>query len=191
MRPPNALIASEWDVLPCHRYDAVDLLRLFHYTKGAANTAVAAHGLYRRADGVLGRVLGATLWMPPLPPVGRAVAGDDWRGVLVLSRLVLAPEVPTNGASFLLGRSMRLLDRDRWPVLVTYADGRLGHTGAIYRATNWTDDGDVDAGDLWVDSAGVQRGRRRGPVTLTFDEMRADGLELVPAAKKRRFVHRA
>ena len=134
---------------------------------------------------------GAALWIPPTRTAGEAVAGDAWAGVLALSRLVVAPEMPTNAASFLLGGSMRQIDRDRWPVLLTYADTRQGHTGAIYRATNWTCDGPVPAGDVWIDGTGRQRGRKRGNRTLSAAEMRAAGFERAPAAPKIRFVHRA
>lgn len=109
--------------------------------------------------------------------------------MLALSRLAVAPDVPTNGASFLLGRAMRMLDRDRWPTLLTYADTAEGHTGAIYRATGWVCLGPVPAGDVWVGPDGRQMGRKRGGHTLTVDQMRAAGYERKPAAPKIKFVH--
>jgi hypothetical protein len=187
-----SLRSDEWRVTTCPARDASELVRRYHYSHSTANTCVASHGLYREAEGILSPLYGAALWMPPLPPAGRAVVreGEDWRGVLVLSRLVVHPDVPTNGASFLLGRSMQLIDRDRWPVLLTYADTRLGHTGAIYKATNWELEGEVAGGDVWIGPNGEQRGRRRGPKVLSADEMRAEGFERAPAAPKLRFVHR-
>lgn len=184
----TVLRSSEWDVRECDRALAAPLVIRYHYSKSAANTCVAAHGLFDS----WGELRGAALWMPPLPPAGRAVVenDEDWRGVLVLSRLVVDPDVPKNGASFLLGRSMRLVDRERWPVLLTYADTRLGHTGAIYRATNWTEHGEVAGGDVWVGPDGEQRGRRRGPKVWSAAEMRAAGFVRAPAAPKIRFVHR-
>lgn len=186
------LRAAEWTVRPCGRSDVVPLLELHHYARGAANTCVASHGLYRVDEGVLGQPYGGALWMPPTVRAAQAIAGEgeDWRGVLVLSRLVVAPDVPANGASFLLGASMRLLDRDRWPILATYADTRHGHTGAIYRATNWCCDGEVKAGDVWIGPDGEQRGRKRGRRNLSAAEMRAAGFERAPAAPKLRFTHR-
>jgi len=164
---------------------AAAVLRRHHYSGSTANTAVARHGL-RRVDEMA--IRGAALWMPPLPPAARSVAGEGWRGVLCLSRLAVETDVPANGTSFLLGRSMRLLDRARWPVLLTYADTAHGHTGAIYLATNWRCLGEVPAGDVWVGPDG-QRGRRRGPRVLTADEMRAAGYRRVKAAPKIKFVH--
>jgi hypothetical protein len=181
------LRSSEWEVTPCERREAVKLVDRYHCRNSPANTCGACHGLRHRHRPLL---RGAAPGIPPLPPAGKSVAGDDWRGVLVLSRLVVIPSVPTNGASFLLGRSMKLIDRERWPVLLTYADTRLGHTGAIYKATNWECLGEVPAGDVWVNEAGMQRGRRRGPKVLTAAEMRDAGFERMPSYPKVKFVHR-
>ena len=175
-----------WTVQHSDRSEAVQLVKAFHYSKSAPNTATACHGLVN-PDGVR---VGAAIWIPPTKNAAMSVCGvHPWTGVLCLSRLVVAPEVPINGASFLLGRSMKLIDRARWPVLVTYADTALGHTGAIYRATNWQRLGEVPAGDTWVHtSTGEQRGRKRGPRTLTAAEMRAAGFERRPSAPKIKFV---
>lgn len=189
MRPDGAVLRESdgWTVEPVDAWEARQLIRTLHYSRSVTNTATYAHGL-RRAW----QTYGAALWIPPTRRAAESVAGDEWEGVLCLSRLVVAPEVPTNGASFLLGRSMRLVDRRRWPILLTYADTRLGHSGAIYRATNWQELGPVKAGDLWIHrETGEQRGRKRGGQSLTFDEMTALGFVQAPAAPKIKFVHRA
>lgn len=185
------LRGDEWEVRPIPTHgEVLRLVRAWHYAGGAPNTSTYRHGLYQRDVLLHGDAYGLTLWLPPTRAAAEAIAGDRWQGVLALSRLAVAPEVPTNGASFLLGRSMRLIDRDRWPVLVTYADTNQGHTGAIYRATNWRCDGPVPAGDVWLKD-GVQMGRKRGARSLSVAEMRAAGFERAPAAPKIRFVHDA
>lgn len=193
-RPPDGgLRGSEWVVqnLPDHA-EAVGFLRRVHYARGGANTSTARHGLYRpEYPPFVGELRGVALWMPPTRAAAEAIAGADWQGVLTLSRLAVDDDCPTNAASFLLGRSMRLLDRSRWPVLVTYADTSHGHTGVIYRATNWRCDGEVAAGDTWVDASGQQVGRKRGRFSYTRAEMEAQGCRRVPAAPKIRFVHDA
>jgi hypothetical protein len=114
-------------------------VRRHHYSAEAAGGLLYCHGLYRVADGEWGAPLwGAALWMNA---VNLSRRFDLPAGALMLHRLVCVPEAPRNAASFLLAHSMRLLDRSAWPVLVTYADSAQGHSGAIYRATNWTDDG--------------------------------------------------
>lgn len=198
VKPPNALRSGDWLVqsVPTHG-EAVRFIRGHHYAKGAPNTSTYRHGLFVNVeDCMAGELMGVAMWLPPTRAAAEAAVrqvggGFPWQGVLTLTRLAVHPDVPTNGASFLLGRSMRLIDRDRWPVFVTFADTALGHTGAIYRATNWTCDGPVAAGDTWVDVKGRQAGRKRGGRTLIAAEMRAAGYERRPHAPKVRFYHRA
>ena len=184
------LTAADWTVRPIEEHgEAHRLIRTWHYSKSAPNTSTYRHGLYRAGEILCGDAYGVALWIPPTRTAAENLTGDGWRGVLSLSRLAIDPDVPTNGASFLLGRSMRLIDRDRWPVLVTYADTALGHTGAIYRATNWRCDGPVPAGDVWIDPSGARCGRKRGPRTFTAGEMLAMGMVRAASLPKIRFVH--
>jgi hypothetical protein len=97
--------------------------------------------------------------------------------------------VPTNGASFLLGRSIRAVPRATWPVLLTYADTAEGHTGAIYRATNWAFVAEVKGSDNWADPiTGERRGRKRGGRNLSAAEMREAGYVRLPTLPKLKFV---
>jgi hypothetical protein len=110
------LAASEWEVLVINEHrEAVAFLRSTHYAKGAANTSTYRHGLYRRGEYWPMRtdLSGVALWQPPTRSCAESIAGTEWGGVLVLSRFAVAEGVPTNGASFLLGRSMRMIDRKR------------------------------------------------------------------------------
>jgi hypothetical protein len=184
----DRLRRHEWDVRPCTQSEAVDLIERVHYAGGAPNTSVARHALIRRDNP--DKIRGVALWLPPTRAAAVTVS-DDPRRVLALSRFVLDDDVPRNGESFLLGRSMRRLDRSTWSTLLTYADTRHGHTGTIYRATGWEYVGLVPgARDAWVDAAGVQRGKKRGGRNLTADEMRALGFRRLPASPKHKYVHR-
>lgn len=183
------LSRHEWLVEPCTQAQAREFIENIHYTGGCPNTAVARHAL-RHVDG--GAIQGVALWLPPTKVAAQSVAGEAWRGVLSLSRLCVAPGMPTNAASFLLGRSMRMLDRNTWPTLLTYADTREGHTGAIYRATNWECLGEVPGSDAWRHrETNERRGRKRGPRNLSPTEMRELGFERLPRMPKVKFVHRA
>ena len=183
----------DWAVVKIPHREASWFVRHNHYAKTVPNTGTYIHGLFRAEDtqlALLGPLHGVALWIPPTKAAAVTVAGSvDWGTVLALSRFAVDPECPTNTASYLLGRSMRMVDRRRWPWLLTYADTRLGHTGAIYRATNWTCLGEVPAGDVWVDAAGRQRGRKRGGRTLTAEQMRALGYRRVKQLPKIKFVH--
>lgn len=184
----DKLRKSDWEIKDATQAEAVALIEAFHYSKSAPNTSVYRHALFHRGDN---KIYGCTLWLPPTPPAARAVAGEEWRGVINLSRLVCIPEAPPNAASFLLGGSMRMIDRTRWPVLLTYADTGMGHTGAIYKATNWESHGETPAGDVWIGPDGERRGRKRGKFNYSAQQMRDMGFEKAPSLPKIRFVHRS
>lgn len=173
----------------CSQAEAVDFIARAHYAGGAPNTSVARHGLYSVADDE--KLHGVALWLPPTRRAAESVDQDNPRGVLSLSRLCVADDMPINSASFLLGASMRLVDRRAWPTLLTYADTREGHTGAIYRATNWECLGEVPGWDAWQHAlTGERRGRKRGNVNLSAAQMAELGFVRLPVMPKVKYVHR-
>ena len=87
-----------------------------------------------------GVLVAAYAWQPPPPGAARAVCPEAPQGVLALSRMVAVPaeERRLNHVSKPLRRQMRkLIDRTRWPVLVTYSDEGQGHTGHVYKCSGW------------------------------------------------------
>jgi hypothetical protein len=62
--------------------------------------------------------------------------------VLELNRLCLSEGLPQNSASFLVGRSIKLLSFPK--ILVSYADKGMGHIGFFYQATNWVYTGETN-----------------------------------------------
>lgn len=129
------LIRGEWEVRPVSLPVARRLVRDHHYAKQASNTATYLHGLFRKDALWEDDCRGVAWWIPPTKSAALATDVLNWQGVLSLSRLVIVPGVPKNACTFLLAGSMRAIDRERWPCLVTYADQRMGHTGTIYRVT--------------------------------------------------------
>lgn len=178
---------SDWLVMRCPHAEAKEAIEAWHYSHSTPNTG-QTFGLFRKAEVPFAPLAGAALWLPPTRRAAEAVAGEGWRGVLSLSRLAVAPDMPRNAATFLLAASMRMLDRDRWPVLLTYADTHQGHTGAIYLATGWTFDKVTSAGSYFVKD-GRQVGRKRGKRNIPVAELRAQGYTEV-RSDKLRFVHR-
>jgi hypothetical protein len=167
---------------------ALELIERWHYAKGGPRTAVFRHGLFGIDSP--DEPLGVALWLPPTKVAAQSVAGDrDWRGVLSLSRLVVAPDMPTNTASYLMGRSIRLVKQDpRWHTGVTYADTGQGHTGAIYLATNWTKVGMMPGNQVWKDANGRQVSKKNGARSRTSAEMRELGYEPTGKTNKIKFI---
>ena len=162
-----------------------ELVALEHYAGGSSNTATYRHGLFHADNPMV--CLGFAQWLPPTRPAALSVSTDP-DGVVNLSRLVVDPIVPTNGASFLLGKSIRIIKRDgRFHTLLTYADEGQGHTGAIYRATNWTYLGTVKGHPSWIDQGGRQVATK-ATKNRTYAEMLALGYQRQPATDKHKFV---
>lgn len=105
------------------------------------------------------------------------------------NRLAIIPEAPRNAASFLMARSIALIDRARWPVLVTYADSWRGHTGAIYKATGWAEDGQT-APEAVYTIKGRMVARKAGGRTRTHGQMLDLGAVFEGRHAKTRFVMR-
>jgi hypothetical protein len=179
---------EEWEIRPVCLATATALVKQNHYAKGGSNTAVYLHGLFRRDSFWEAECQGVAWWLPPTRSAAEATYPENWQGVLSLSRLMVLPDVPKNGASFLLTHSQRLIDRYVWPCLVTYADEWRGHTGAIYRAANWRYCGLTKPSTVYVRN-GQMVAKKAGPKTRTKDEMLALGCVVQGAFRKHKFVH--
>lgn len=164
---------------------ARELVSKHHYAGGGSNTRVFTHGLFRVGSD---EPLGVAWWIPPTKAAALSV-NIEWRGVLSLTRLVIVPGMPTNAASYLLGQSMKLIRKDpRWFSLVTYADEGEGHTGAIYRATNWEYVGIRPGDPVYKSAEGRHVARKAGGKTRTNAEMLELGYLNTGRTRKHKFV---
>lgn len=182
---PDCLVArrSDYEVRDCPLSDAAALIRAEHYARGCSNTAVYRHGLYK-AD----RLVGVALWLPPTKNCAKTVHPTEWRRVLALSRLAVLPSEPQNSESLLIGASIRKIRREKkWVGLVTFADLSQGHTGKIYKATNWEDRGLTKPEPRWEDHAGRQVSRL-STKSRTAAQMVDLGYRMVGKFPKRKFV---
>ncbi len=183
-----SLRAADYEVRPAPPSAAKRFVADHHYSKGSSHTCVYAHGLYARGTNDPDALLGAALWLPPTRRAAESVNRDDWRRVLALSRLAVHPDLPTNAASFLMGRSIRVIRAERrFSSLVTYADEFMGHLGAIYLATNWVFVGTSRPIPRWEDTAGRQVATL-ATRSRTSAEMAALGHRMVGRFRKRKFV---
>lgn len=108
-----------------------------------------------------------------------------------LSRLVLLDGEPKNAESMFLGWMLRYLGKKgRWDAAVTFADPSQGHVGTIYRASNWVDLGETSPEARWVDAEGRQVSKKKGPRSLTREQMRELGWRIDGVYRKRRFAFR-
>lgn len=187
--PLQRLRKQDWTVSDVPLDVAFRLIVDNHYAKGASNTAVYLHGLYPAGWHWWNECVGVAWWIPPTRSAAEAWAGENWRGVLSLSRLAISSDVPANACSFLLGHSVRRIDRNKWHTLVTYADKWQNHSGAIYKAAGWEYCGETKPQKTYV-LHGAMISRKAGPKTRTHSEMLALGAECVGSFAKARFCLR-
>lgn len=183
----DRLRKQDWEVRMVELYIMQKLVTKYHYARGGSNTATYRHGLFKKADPHQ-TCMGIAWWIPPTKSAALATYPKMWQGVLALSRLVVAPGVPKNACTFLLSRSMAMIDRKRWPCLVTYADEWQEHTGTIYRAANWTYVGKTKPEATFIQN-GRMLARKAGPKTRTKQEMETLGASMIGKFSKHKFIH--
>jgi len=111
--------------------DTKDWLLLKHYAHRMPSITYA-FGLF--VEGVLTGIV--CYGSPPSRSLCKGLCGIDFvSNVMELNRLVINSDAPKNSASFLVGRSLRLLPRDA--IIVSFADTAMNHNGYIYQATNF------------------------------------------------------
>lgn len=185
---PNCpvLKKSDYEVKTVPLTICQQMVSRYHYAKTGSNTATFRHGLFLKSEPE--RCLGIAWWIPPTKSAALANYPENWKAVLVLSRLVVHPDVPQNAASFLIMASVALIRKDlRWEYLLTYADEWQKHSGAIYKATNWTPLGKTAPEATWVDSEGRMVARKAGPHTRTKSEMISLGHKMIGRYSRHRF----
>lgn len=177
------MTSMEVKPIPCSETDAWLLHK--HYAKRKCQR-MFCFGLY--VNDLLEGVV--TYGMPPSPQVGRGFLGEEHRTqVLELNRLCINDTAPKNSASFLVGNSLKKL-KD-W-VIVSYADGAMGHVGYVYQATNFLYCGAKKAHDkeYFIDGQWVHAKvlTNRG-ITAPSQWAKDNNIETKPPQPKHRYVY--
>lgn len=123
------------DIRPCTIEDVARLCVAHHGYGGAGKLAVCCQGVYEEE-----RLVAAFAWLPPPPGAALSVCPEVAGGVLALSRMVAVPKterVLRHISKPLRIIMRRVIDRTRWPVLITYSDESLGHLGHVYKCSGW------------------------------------------------------
>lgn len=113
-----------------------DLCEQHHGYRSAGRVAVEAFAVFED-----GRPVAGYAWQPPPPGAAASVCPEAPEAVLALSRMVAVPRSERflrHVSKPLRAQMKHLIDRTRWPVLVTYSDEGQGHTGYVYKCSGWT-----------------------------------------------------
>ncbi len=103
-----------------------------HY-KHRKSPCSSAFGL---VDTTTGEIKGVVVYgMPASFTLCEGICGKEEKGnVLELTRLWVDDDVPKNGESFLIGNTLKLLDKE---IIVSFSEIKEGHYGGVYQATNF------------------------------------------------------
>jgi hypothetical protein len=132
-----------------------------------------------------------TYGTPSSPTLRDGVCGKEYTNdVIELTRLWVCDSVPRNGESFLIGNTLKRLDKD---IVVSYADESEGHVGRIYQATNWIYTGLSAKGFNWsVEGLDAHNTSLLDRFDGDIDKIReeyGDAFQLVPRSRKHRYVY--
>lgn len=136
--------------------DRYTVLQIPH--KEAMEMVVKCHYLHRKSScsysfGLVeistGRTIGViTYGKPASSHLCKGICGpEESSNVIELTRLWIEDITPKNVESFLIARSMKLVDKE---IIVSYADSSMHHLGIVYQATNWIYTGLSDKHRIWV-----------------------------------------
>ena len=150
---PEHFSKNQWHIGPVRLGIAREMVATYHYAKHGSTWGVYTFGLFLVGNP---QVWGITWWLPaPKLSVDKYNPGG-YKTTLILSRMVIHPDVPSNAASFLLSASVKEIAKEgRYTYLMTYADTWKGHTGAVYKAANWDYEGMSKPTPIWLDQDGI------------------------------------
>ncbi len=123
------------DIRPISIESVRNLCELYHGYGSAGGTATYAYGVFEG-----GQIIAAYAWQPPPPGASKSVCPEAPEGVLALSRMIAVPKSERklkHVSKPLMIQMKKLIDRTRYPVLVTYSDEGQGHTGYVYKCSGW------------------------------------------------------
>lgn len=138
----------------CSMSDIQELCAEFHGYKSASKWATYSFAVYEN-----GRLVAGFAWQPPPMGAASSVCPEAPQGVLALSRMVAVDRKDRQLRHIskpLRHQMLKLIDRTRWPVLITYHDEGQGHTGHVYKCSGWKRTTSSKR-DCFSDSSGSRR----------------------------------
>ena len=123
-------------------------LKKWHYSDYVNIQEKHTFCLFREGNFGIPDMVGVCIYTRPAgPSAGQAYHPQAPDRVLELRRLCLIDDTPKNAESYFVGRTLRWLRKNTdWEFVLSYADEEQGHTGVIYRASNFKYLGKTKAG---------------------------------------------
>ena len=144
---------TDFTVEEIPRKSVVKFIEKHHYSHNVNGVQSLYHyGLFTEGNFGLPKMIGAMMYAHPSMPATAAkynpINSDK---CLELRRLVCIDDTPKNTESYFIGQTFKLLKRDTdMEVIVSFADQHHGHTGVIYKATNFDYLGETAKGRILI-----------------------------------------
>lgn len=126
---------------------------------------------------------------PSSAPLRRGICGQAQKNnVIELTRLWIDDRCRKNSASYLIGNTIKQIDKE---IVVSYADISQGHLGIVYQATNWIYTGLSAKRTNWT-IKGISKHGQTLADKYTAKEIRKkykDKFSLMPRPRKHRYVY--
>ena len=174
---------NDYQIIQLTYNQAMEIIVKEHYLHRKAPCSFA-YGLIDKDHQIKGVICYGT---PSSSTLRRGIAGDEnINNVIELTRLWVCDSVPKNGESYLIGNTIRLIDKE---IVVSYAEDEQGHKGIVYQATNWYYTGLSAKRTNWVID-GINKHCQTLADKYTAKEIReiyGDRFSLQPRPRKHRY----
>ena len=146
---------TDFTVEYINRKALVSFIEKHHYSHNVNGVQSYHHfGLYTEGNFGLPKMIGAMMYaIPSMPATASKYNPINPNKCLELRRLVCVDDTPKNTESYFIGKTFKWLKKyTDMEVIVSFADQHYGHSGTIYKATNFDYLGETaDARVLIVD----------------------------------------
>ena len=114
-------------------------LKRWHYSDYVNIQSKHTFCLFREGNFGIPEMVGVCIYTRPAgPTAGQSYYPEAPDKVLELRRLCLIDATPKNAESFFVSRTIKWLKGNTdWEFILSYADMEQGHSGVIYRASNF------------------------------------------------------
>lgn len=131
---------TDFTVENVNRKSVVSFIEKHHYSHNVNGIQSYYHfGLFREGNFGLPTMIGAMLYaIPSMPATAAKYNPINPSKCMELRRLVCVDDTPTNTESYFIGQTFRWLKQNTdIEVIISFADQHYGHSGVIYKATNF------------------------------------------------------
>jgi hypothetical protein len=175
---------QNFDIRKIDYKQAMEIVVKYHYLHRKCPSSFC-FGLFHQSE-IVGVIIYGT---PSSAPLRKGICGEEeMMNVIELNRLWVKDDVPKNGESFLIGNTIKKLDKE---IVVSFADTEQDHLGIIYQATNWIYTGLSAKRTNWK-IEGIENHCQTIADKYTAKEIRekfGDKFSLVERSRKHRYVY--